>query len=192
MDELIQEFLVEGNENLDRFDGDLVKLEAEPANMELLSGIFRSIHSIKGACGFLGFQKLEKLAHAGENLLSKLRDGQLLLRADIGSALLEAGDRIRQMLAASGAGADGEEEFQELIERLKALQEPGGAAEKTRPEAAQVTAEKRICPPAPPAVVETPRAELVAKKSEEGQVPPAAKAAAETESRVAEESARVT
>lgn len=60
MDELIQEFLVEGNENLDRFDGDLVKLEAEPANMELLSGIFRSIHSIKGACGFLGFQKLEK------------------------------------------------------------------------------------------------------------------------------------
>jgi two-component system chemotaxis sensor kinase CheA len=141
----------------------------------------------------LGFQKLEKLAHAGENLLSKLRDGQLLLRADIGSALLEAGGRIRQMLAAIGAtGADGEEEFQELIERLKALQEPGGAAEKTRPEAAQVTAEKRICPPAPPAVVETPRAELVAKKSEEGQVPPAAKAAAETESRVAEESARVT
>jgi len=80
----------------------------------------------------------------------------LLLRADIGSALLEAGDRIRQMLAASGAGADGEEEFQELIERLKALQEPGGAAEKTRPEAAQVTAEKRICPLAPPAVVERP------------------------------------
>ena len=181
MDELIQEFLVESNENLDRFDGDLVKLEAEPANKELLSGIFRSIHSIKGACGFLGFQKLEKLAHAGENLLSKLRDGQLLLRADIGSALLEAGDRIRQMLAAiATTGADGEEEFQELIERLKALQEPGRAAEKTRPEAAQVIPEKRTCPPTPPAVVEASRAELVAKKSEEGQAPQATNPVAET------------
>jgi two-component system chemotaxis sensor kinase CheA len=124
VDELIQEFLVESNENLDRFDGDLVKLEAAPESKELLSSIFRSIHSIKGACGFLGFQKLEKLAHAGENLLSKLRDGQLRLTAEIGSALLEAGDRIRQMLAAIGeTGADGEQEYQELIERLKRLQE---------------------------------------------------------------------
>jgi two-component system, chemotaxis family, sensor kinase CheA len=138
VDDLIQEFLVESSENLDRFDGDLVKLEAEPGSKELLSSIFRSIHSIKGACGFLGFPKLEKVAHAGENLLSKLRDGQLKLTAEIGSALLESGDRIRQMLAAIGAtGADGEDEFQELIERLKGLQEralaggeSGGAGQK--------------------------------------------------------------
>ncbi len=123
MDELIQEFLVESNENLDRFEGDLVKLEEAPGSKELLSSIFRSIHSIKGACGFLGFQKLEKLAHAGENLLSKLRDGQLVLTAEIGSALLESGDGIRQMLTAIGAtGTDGEEEFSELIERLKRVQ----------------------------------------------------------------------
>ena len=49
MDELIQEFLVEGNENLDRFDGDLVKLEAEPANKELLSGNI-SQHSLDQRC----------------------------------------------------------------------------------------------------------------------------------------------
>jgi two-component system chemotaxis sensor kinase CheA len=123
VDELIQEFLVESNENLDRFEGDLVKLEEAPGSKELLSSIFRSIHSIKGACGFLGFQKLEKLAHAGENLLSKLRDGQLVLTAEIGSALLESGDGIRQMLTAIGAtGTDGEEEFSELIERLKRVQ----------------------------------------------------------------------
>jgi chemotaxis protein histidine kinase CheA len=124
VDDLIQEFLVESNENQDRYDSELVKLESEPESQPLLSSIFRSIHSIKGACGFLGFQKLEKLAHAGENLLSKLRDGQIKLTAEIGSALLEAGDGIRKMLASIGStGNDGEEEFPELIVRLKALQE---------------------------------------------------------------------
>ena len=128
MDELIQEFLVESNENLDRFDGDLVKLESAPGHKELLSSIFRSIHSIKGACGFLGFQKLEKLAHAGENLLSKLRDGELPLTPEIGSALLESGDRIRQMLGSIGeTGTDGEEQFPELIERLIRLQDAPAA-----------------------------------------------------------------
>ena len=129
VDELIQEFLVESIENLDRFDGDLVKLESAPGHKELLSSIFRSIHSIKGACGFLGFQKLEKLAHAGENLLSKLRDGELPLTPEIGSALLESGDRIRQMLGSIGkTGTDGEEQFPELIERLIRLQDAPGCA----------------------------------------------------------------
>lgn len=124
MDDLTQEFLVESNENLDRFEGDLVKLERDPGSKELLSGIFRGIHSIKGACGFLGFQKLEALAHAGENLLSKLRDGELELTKEIGSVLLETGDGIRQMLQAIGAtGTDGENDFKELIARLKRLQE---------------------------------------------------------------------
>ena len=128
VDDLIQEFLVESNENLDRYDSELVKLESEPNSQALLSSIFRSIHSIKGACGFLGFQKLEKLAHAGENLLSKLRDGQIQLTPEIGSALLETGDGIRKMLASIGAsGTDGDEEFLDVIARLKGLQE-GGAA----------------------------------------------------------------
>jgi len=124
VDDLIQEFLVERNENVDRYDSELVKLESEPDSQPLLSSIFRSIHSIKGACGFLGFQKLEKLAHAGENLLSKLRDGQIKLTAEIGSALLEASDGIRKMLASiAQTENDGDEEFPELIARLKALQE---------------------------------------------------------------------
>jgi len=186
VDELIQEFLVESNENLDRFDGDLVTLEGEPRSKELLSSIFRSIHSIKGACGFLGFQKLEKLAHAGENLLSKLRDGQLGLTAEIGSALLEAGDRIREMLAAIGeTGADGEQEFQELIKRLKALQEPDGATKGAYAEAPQANPEKRISLPAPAVHEERSRTELVAK-DEENQAPQAAKAKADREPPVAE------
>src|SRR5271166_373801 len=70
MDDLIREFLLESYENLDRLDQEFVKLETEPGNLELLKSIFRTIHTIKGTCGFLGFSKLEALTHAGENLLS--------------------------------------------------------------------------------------------------------------------------
>jgi two-component system, chemotaxis family, sensor kinase CheA len=79
LDDIVQEFLVESNENLDRLESELVKLEADPKSSDLPASIFRSIHSIKGACGFLGFNKLQALAHAGESLLGKLRDGVRLL-----------------------------------------------------------------------------------------------------------------
>jgi chemotaxis response regulator CheB len=101
-----------------------VKLESDPRSAELLASIFRSIHSIKGGCGFLGFTKLQALAHAGESLLSKLRDGILVLTPQISSALLTCGDGTRQMLAAIAATEqDGEESYTELIATLKRLQE---------------------------------------------------------------------
>ena len=66
MDDLIQEFLVESNENLDRLDSELVKLETDPSSQELLSSIFRTIHTIKGTCGFLAFTTLERISHQAE------------------------------------------------------------------------------------------------------------------------------
>jgi two-component system, chemotaxis family, sensor kinase CheA len=95
MDDLTREFLLESYENLDRLDQDFVKLEAEASNLELLKSIFRTIHTIKGTCGFLGFTKLETLTHAGESLLSLLRDGQLTLNAEITTALLAMVDAVR-------------------------------------------------------------------------------------------------
>src|SRR5262249_30484503 len=67
--DIVQEFLVESAENRDRLDRDLVGLEQNPQDKAALAGIFRTIHTIKGTCGFLGFGKLEKVAHVGENLL---------------------------------------------------------------------------------------------------------------------------
>ena len=107
MDDLIKEFLVESNENLDRLDSELVKLETDPSSQELLSSIFRTIHTIKGSCGFLGFSKLEKVAHVGESLLSRLRDGKLSLSPEFTSGLLAMVDAIRIMLGeiqTTGAG----------------------------------------------------------------------------------------
>src|SRR5437773_2294093 len=99
MDEIVKEFLVESYENLDQLDRDLVGLEENPRDPDRLGSIFRTIHTIKGTCGFFGFGKLESVAHVGENLLSKMRDGALTLTPDITSALLAQVDAVRQMLA---------------------------------------------------------------------------------------------
>jgi chemotaxis protein histidine kinase CheA len=64
--DIVKDFLIESYENLDRLDRDLVGLEKNPEDKEALAGVFRTIHTIKGTCGFLGFNKLEALAHVGE------------------------------------------------------------------------------------------------------------------------------
>src|ERR1700758_594009 len=117
MDDIVKDFLSESNENLDRLDQELVKLESDPSSKELLASIFRTIHTIKGSCGFLGFARLEKLTHAGENLLSRLRDGELRLTEEITSGLLAMVDAVRQMLnAIKTTGQDGSEDYAALIE----------------------------------------------------------------------------
>lgn len=81
MDEIVKDFLIESNENLDRLDQELVKLESEPSSKDLLASVFRTIHTIKGSCGFLGFVRLEKLTHAGESL--RLVDDAVVVRKAI-------------------------------------------------------------------------------------------------------------
>jgi chemotaxis protein histidine kinase CheA len=132
MDEIVKDFLIESSENLDRLDQDLVKLESTPSSKELLASIFRTIHTIKGSCGFLGFAKLEKVAHAGESLLSKLRDGELALNAEITSGLLAMVDAVRFMLAKiQETEHDGEDDFVAVIAHLSELQ-----SKSERPDAA--------------------------------------------------------
>jgi two-component system, chemotaxis family, sensor kinase CheA len=123
MDAIVKEFVVESNENLDRLDRELIELEKNPLARETLASIFRTIHSIKGATGFLGFSKLGAVAHAGESLLSRLRDGVLLISPKITTGLLALVDCIRQMLSSIDAtGGEGNADFSELIENLTCLQ----------------------------------------------------------------------
>src|SRR5262245_51659360 len=98
LDDLVKEFLVESNENLDRLDQDFVALEKDPGERERISSIFRTIHTIKGTCGFLGFGKLESVTHIGESLLSRLRDGELVVTSEIVTALLAMVDSVREIL----------------------------------------------------------------------------------------------
>ena len=98
MDEALKEFLIECQENLSRMDLELLELE-KSTDPELVKSIFRVMHTIKGSAGFLGLSKLEKLTHAAENLLSKIREGSLQPTTAITSALLAAIDGTRAILS---------------------------------------------------------------------------------------------
>ena len=132
MDEVVSEFLVESHENLDRLDQDLIALENDPSQSSLLASVFRTIHTIKGTCGFLGYTKLERVTHVGENLLSKLRDRQLTLDAEMMTGLLDMVDAVREMLSEIEAnGNDGEDDHAVLLDKLEALQDPDRAVVDT-------------------------------------------------------------
>ncbi len=123
MDELTREFLIESQEGLDRMERCLTDLESRPEDTALLAEIFRSVHTIKGTTGFLGFKRLEKLAHAGENLLGLLRDGKLTAEQHIITGLLSLLDGLRSILrTVESDGGEGEGNDAALIARLEELQ----------------------------------------------------------------------
>ncbi|HVN18879.1 MAG TPA: chemotaxis protein CheA [Dongiaceae bacterium] len=122
---IVKEFLIESYENLDRLDQDLIALEKDPGNRETLASVFRTIHTIKGTSGFLAFNHLEAVTHAGESLLSRLRDGLLTLDPAITTVLLAMVDAVREMLKSiEDTGTEGDREDQDLIARLTRLLEP--------------------------------------------------------------------
>jgi two-component system chemotaxis sensor kinase CheA len=150
MDDVVSEFLVESHENLDRLDTDLLALESNPNAREMLASIFRSIHTIKGTCGFLGYGRLESLTHVGENLLSLLRDGKVGVDSETTTALLALVDATRRMLGnIEKQGSEGPDEFLELKETLTRLQgEFAKPAKKSAP-ATPATASVASVPTSP-------------------------------------------
>ncbi len=122
MSEIIAEFLVESRENLDRLDEEFVTLEQDPTSAELLGSIFRTVHTIKGTAAFLDFSRLEQLTHAGENLLSLLRDGAMSLDSTLTTVLLQMVDRVRAILdVVEAEGTDAGMDVAEMSARLIAL-----------------------------------------------------------------------
>ncbi|MFQ5773273.1 MAG: chemotaxis protein CheW [Kiloniellaceae bacterium] len=170
MDDLLSEFLTETNEGLAVLDVELVNLEKNPNDHELLSNIFRLMHTIKGTCGFLGLPRLEAVAHAGENVLGKIREGGLVVTPAAVSLILECLDRIRSLLVAlEETEAEPEGEDADLIGRLNALANEGGGAEAAAPgedEAgapAEATAEEPALEAAPAEITETAEADTAAE-----------------------------
>src|SRR5580692_3773219 len=97
MDELLRDFLTETGESLDRVDAELVRFEQEPNNTQILSNIFRLVHTIKGTCGFLALSRLERLTHAAETLMGRFRDG-MPVTTDAVTLILSTLDRVKSIL----------------------------------------------------------------------------------------------
>src|SRR6202045_119770 len=145
MDDLLREFLTETNESLDTVDNQLVRFEQDPNNAKILDNIFRLVHTIKGTCGFLGLPRLEALAHAGETLMGKFRDG-MPVTAEAVTLILGSIDRIKEILSgleATEAEPEGTDQdlivqLQEMVERgMQAMSEPVASAAPVPPAAAQ-------------------------------------------------------
>jgi two-component system chemotaxis sensor kinase CheA len=147
MDSIIAEFLAESVENLDQLDQDLVSLEKNPDDREVFARIFRTIHTIKGTCGFLAFQKLEAVTHVGESLLAQLRDGTLELHPAITTDLLAMIDAVRTILAnIDRTGGEGEDDYTDLVARLQSYDVQDQSAKDEQEPSPAPGAEKNPAP----------------------------------------------
>ena len=118
-DDIVREFLIESYENLDQLDRDFVSLEQNPASSETLARVFRTVHTLKGTCGFLGYERLQTVAHAGEGVLSRLRDGSLQLTPELASSLLRMADAVRAILGRiETTGNEGDERYADIVSEL--------------------------------------------------------------------------
>ncbi|MFZ4063049.1 MAG: chemotaxis protein CheA [Polynucleobacter sp.] len=97
-DEILAEFILEAREIIDRLDVDFVRLEENPNDQSLIGNIFRGLHTLKGSSGFFSLKRLEKLSHAGESLLGKIRAGQVELDFAKSTRLLEMNDILRLII----------------------------------------------------------------------------------------------
>jgi two-component system chemotaxis sensor kinase CheA len=116
--ELLDGFLAETTELLEKLDDDLITLEKSSDDTELMNRIFRSIHTIKGASSFLGFDLLVKVAHKTEDVLNRLRKGELLVNPEIMDVILEATDLVKLLVSDIKAGEIQERETEGTISKL--------------------------------------------------------------------------
>jgi|JI6StandDraft_1071083.scaffolds.fasta_scaffold04438_2 two-component system chemotaxis sensor kinase CheA len=145
--EQLREFVVECREGLDRMDSVLVALEATPGERTGLDIVFRTLHTIKGNCGFLNFPRLGAIAHAGESLLSKLFSSKSTVQTQVADVLLKLVDTIRQVLLhVEATGNEGDSDHHSLIEELRKWtdiasgKQPEPTARKQEPPEEQVSA----------------------------------------------------
>jgi len=131
----LREFILESTENLNRLDSEIVELEQKPADKDLLASVFRTIHTIKGTCGFLGFPLLERIAHQAENLLSLLRSGERRPSPRVIAVILECMDAVRKILAnLEATGKEGPDDYAGLVGRLAAaIADPEDVPDLTPP-----------------------------------------------------------
>ena len=120
--ELFADFIIEAKEHLETIEPNLLELEKAPDNLGLLNDIFRPMHSLKGASGFLGLNKMNVLAHKCENILDELRKGDMVVTSEIMDIILASTDALRQMIdSLESANTEGDVETEHLMHQINAI-----------------------------------------------------------------------
>lgn len=159
MKEIVNDFVQEAIELLEDLSENFIELEKDPENKDLLNTIFRAAHTVKGSAGFLGFQNIVELAHSAENILNRLRQGEIILTPDMMDYLLRSMDVLKTMIVTvSETGSEGEvpEGNGELIEKLNELAEE----KQEDAELAPPDEKKDEQPLPPPSIEELPERDI--------------------------------
>ncbi len=172
--ELLEGFLAETTELLEKLDDDLIVLEKASDDPELMNRIFRSIHTVKGASSFLGFDLLVRVTHKTEDVLNRLRKGELFVTPEIMDVILEATDLVKTLVADIKAGEIVDREIDvtinKLVPLLNAQPKEQSTATETAPEKeAAATTEQTPTQPSSP----TPEPSTEEKTPTTAPMPPA-------------------
>ena len=141
--ELFADFIAEAKEHLETIEPNLLELEKAPDNLALLNDIFRPMHSLKGASGFLGLNRINQLAHKSENILDELRKGTMVVTSEIMDVILASTDALRQMIDnLESTNAEGDVEIEHIMVQIDAIMAGETAPQLTvEPEATPEAAE---------------------------------------------------
>ncbi|MBD5641640.1 MAG: chemotaxis protein CheA [Desulfovibrio sp.] len=165
--ELFADFIAEAKEHLETIEPNLLELEKAPDNLSLLNDIFRPMHSLKGASGFLGLNRINHLAHKSENILDELRKGSMQVTSETMDVILASTDALRQMIEnLENTNAEGDVETESIIAQIDAIMAGESPAAGSAPEASEESGDEE------PLVVEA----TVERPAEETPEPPAAPA----------------
>lgn len=177
--ELFADFINEAKEHLETIEPNLLELEKAPDNLALLNDIFRPMHSLKGASGFLGLNRINQLAHKSENILDELRKGTMVVTPEIMDVILSSTDALRQMVEnLEATNSEGDVEIDHIIAQIEAIMN-GETAAAPAAEAAPAEAPAAEPEPAPAAeAAPAPAPEAPAAEAPAAEAPAAAPAEA--------------
>ncbi len=178
MDEIISEFVTEAEETLDRIDPLFVELESRGYDKEMLNEIFRGMHTLKGAAGFLGFQQIIDVAHRAESIMKRLREGGIAPSRVLMDTILNSVDMLRVLIGHVKLRDGAEEDISELLRRLDSAMDAPMAAEAApsahhaapTPEAA--AAEVSVLQIEPQESAKAPEQDMVAEARNDDMPPP--------------------
>ncbi|WP_298031293.1 chemotaxis protein CheA [uncultured Desulfovibrio sp.] len=141
--ELFADFIAEAKEHLETIEPNLLELEKTPDNLALLNDIFRPMHSLKGASGFLGLNRINQLAHKSENILDELRKGSMVVTSEIMDVILASTDALRQMIDnLDASNAEGDVEIEHIMAQIDAIMAGESAPAPPEPESAAPQADQ--------------------------------------------------
>lgn len=181
MAEILESFIIETREIFERLGQDLITLEKGAADNELLNTIFRAVHTVKGTSSFLGLEQMTSLAHVFEDVLNKLRKGEITVSSDKMDVMFEAYDIMKDLLARIEARNLAKIDISSITARLRVIGQVGMAAPDVpavpaTPAPAPVASAPAPADEPPAASPELPIAEL-APEAPVAAAPAAAKAA---------------